>query len=205
MDINELPKFKVEVCFTHYLDPEKILSYNGSEFDFEAYDFLYEAAVGNYHFNDSGSVFNGDMWQNYLYLSSQVLEKFAIDIDDVFLACSYVGFRDKCINLFKLNLVNPYAPCYESIVQPYQAGPAGGSSFFFYFNSSKSLGKYTKTEGAHIVISDPDDFIPFTDGSFIPAGNIVRLSLEMVHKKQTRSFKRAECVHKTGRESVKRS
>ena len=189
----------MKVCNSFYLDPEKILKYNGSDYNMEAYEYLYEAASGNYKFNDTDSVYQDDA-RYYLSASSRVYEEFVMDVDQFLLTCSYSGHRLKCSYLFSY-VQEPLAACYETIVRPTGIGAYHTFNMFFFFNSSKFLGKYTKSLGAHVIVSDPDDFISFKQGTFIEPNDFSTLGVSVFKKRQTRSFEKSKCVHKQGLET----
>ena len=191
------PPLKVKVCNSYYLDPEKILNYNGTDLKIEAYQYLHEAASGNHQFNDTGSVYKNDM-RYFLSVSSRVYSEFALDVDQFLLTCSWSGIiRKKCSSVFAY-VQEPLAVCYETIIEFGGLGAYNSFNLFFYFNTSKALGKYTKSVGAHVIISDPDDFLSLTDSTFIQPNDFSKLSLKVIHKQQTRSFQKAKCVHKYG-------
>ena len=200
-DIDEwhIPALKVKVCYSHYLDPVKILQYNGTEFDFEAYDFLHAAASGNDSFDDSKSALSDDLLY-YFPISSRVLRTFATDLDEFFLACSFAGFRINCPTHFKA-VIDSFVPCFEGIVKLPALGFYSPFTLFFYFNSSKSLGKYTKTEGAYVTVSDPEEYIPPIRGNFVQGHDLLTLATDVIHKRQTVSFPKSKCVAKQGVET----
>ena len=81
------PPVKVKICNSYYLDPEKILSYNGTDLKMEAYQYLYEAASGNHKFNDTSSVNYNDV-RYFMFASSRVYQEFAMNVEQFLLACS---------------------------------------------------------------------------------------------------------------------
>ena len=196
---NFVPPIKVKVCNSFYLDPEKILSYNGTNLKLEAYEYLYEAASGNHQFDDTSSVYYNDVWF-YLAASRRVFKEFAMDVDQFLLSCSWSGNRDNCSNLFSY-VQEPLAVCYEAVVQLKGFGSHTSFNMFFYFNSSKFLGKYTKSLGAYVIVSDPEDFIPVLHGTFVKPNDFPILALRLMHRKQKQSFKKFKCVHKIGLDS----
>ena len=173
------------------------MNYNGEDFGKEAYQYLYEAASENYNFNDNGSVFHDDA-RYFLSASYRVYRQFAMDMDQFILSCSWSGKRQNCSEVLSY-LQEPITVCYETLFTPSTVSES--FNMLFYFNSSKFLGKYTKSQGAYVVVSHPEEYKTFYQGIFIRPKDFSNLALRIVHKRQARSFEKAKCVHKHGLET----
>ena len=190
---------KLKICHTVYLDPDKILGYNGSEIDIEAYEFLYEAVKGNSHFNDSGWVLT-DHLKPFFSISSRVRKTFLTQLNQFMIACFHKERYLDCSNFF-IYYDESYNPCFEGWVTLDGLGLHYAATIFLYFDPAKTLGKYTKSIGANVVLAHPEQHKPHIYGSFIAPGDLLTLSGSFVFKKQAKSFKKSKCVQRQGMET----
>ena len=180
IDETNIPAIKITICNSYYLDPHKILNYNGSEIKFEAYQFLSEAASGNHGFDDSSSVYHNDA--GYIFsISSRVFREFGIDIDEFMLICSRGGYRRKCSEIFTY-FFDGHGPCFQAVHNQSVLGIYDSFNIFIYFNASKSLGKYTKSQGAYVTVADPSHYVSYAEGQFIQPGDYLTLAAELKHR-----------------------
>ena len=191
---------KVKICNSVLLDRNKILSYNGADLKFEAYQFLYEASLGNYGFNDTGWVVTENM-RNFFSVSSRVTQTFRMDVDQFLLACSLGAYDySNCSTLLQF-YDEPFAPCYQAVVNLKGFGYHHTLGFYMYFDPKMTLGKYTQSIGAHVVVSHPEQEIPYINGYFVGPKDRLTLSGSVIYKTQAQPFRKSECINKGGLET----
>ena len=190
---------KVKICNTVFLDPQKILTYNQKEFDLEAYEFLYQAAKGNTAFNDSGWV-KTDHMKPVFMISSRVRRQFLREIDQFMVGCHVRETYQSCPALFSY-FDESYNPCFEGLINLGGIGLHYAATFFLYYDRKTTMGRYTRANGANVVLAHPEQHTPYVHGSFIGAGDLLTLSGSFILKKQEKAFKNSRCVNKSGLES----
>ena len=186
----------VKICNSVFLDIEKILNYDGAEFSYDAYEFLYEAASGNHLFDDSNWVVTTSV-KDVFFLSARVLEEFKLDVEKFLGSCYVVGTYKDCISHFKLHL-DVETLCYQAEID---LGGYGGNlalKLGFFFDPKLHLGKYIEQSGAYVSFSHPTDYLLYSDGFFLEPKDFVRVSATTEHKAQKKSFEKAKCMNAVG-------
>ena len=148
----------IKICNENYLDRRKIL--NKSNPDYEHYQFLTEAMLGNEKFNDSNRIIN---WFSgtFFLLSSNVLQYLALDLNEFLLACLVKGLE--CSKQFHL-YPELFTPCYEATIDMQHFDKNNGISLVFHFDPNITLGKYSDNVGAYIRIAHKEQYIPILEG-----------------------------------------
>ena len=196
---NSTSVVKLKICNTVYMDSDEISAYNGSEFDLEAYEFLYEAVRGNLSFDDRGWVLT-DHLKPFYALSSRVRKRFVMQLDQFMVGCHVHEEYKNCSDFF-VYYDESRNPCFEGLIQKKGYGTHYSTTIFIYFNPKKTLGRYTKLVGANVIMAHPEQLVSHAQGSFIGPGEFLTLSGSFVFKKQKQSFAKSKCVHRGGLET----
>ena len=181
----------VKICNSVFLDTQKVLEYNGTEFAYNTYEFLYEAASGNFMFDDSKSVMSTSV-NDMFFLSNRIIEEFKLDIDMFVGSCYVVGTYRDCIQDFKWHL-DIETSCYQAQIDLGGYGRNRALKLGFFFNPEIQLGKYISQMGAYVTIFHPDHYIPYSSGFFIETKDFIIVSATTEHKVQKQSFEKAKC------------
>ena len=189
------------VCNNIHLDMEKVLSYNGTDFSFDAYEFLYQAALGKVDFNDTTDALQMHSKRYLLLLSSRVAETFKLDLDRFLLTC-FTGFEEgvsikNCLNEFQWYL-EPEIGCYEAKIQLRGYGQSSYLQLDFFLDPSVKMGKYVTQPGVFVTFYHPTDYAGFTDELFLKPNDVYIVSASTEHKTQTQSFKKSKCCESNG-------
>ena len=190
---------KVKICNNVFMDPQKILSYNGSEIDYESYKFLAESFRSN-------DMFEGKDWHTYstlssdrFILSSRILEEFNLDLHEFMIACQ-VGTTNTCTKLFK-PVIDNFMFCYEAVITIHGIGLESAIKISMYFDPEINLGKHTSYLGAIILASHPEDYLQAVgNGIFLLPNEAALVDVSSTYRTQTQSFPNAPCVDKKGLE-----
>ena len=191
-------EIKIKICNKVFLDPDKIINYNGTEFGKDTYWFLVEAIAGNYTFDDSTWVTKNHM-NNRFFLSQRIVKEFLMDVDQFMISCVVDYSFKNCSEIFHF-YDEPRSPCFEGTVSLMGQGHYHNVNIYFYFNPHKTLGKYSRTIGANVVVDHPETYTPSVAASYIGPGEALIVPVTIVHKKQETSFSKSKCVSKQGLE-----
>lgn len=181
----------VKVCNSVFLDTKKILAYNGTEFGYDAYEFLYEAASGNFMFDDGKWVMSTSV-NDMFFLSNRMLDEFRLDVEDFVGTCYVAGIYEDCIKDFEWHL-DIETSCYQAKIDLGGYGKGRALKLGFFFNPEIQLGKYIAQKGAYVAIFHPDDYIPYSNGFFVEPKDFIIISATTEHKVQKQSFEKAKC------------
>ena len=148
----------IKICNENYLDKNKIL--NDCCHNYESYQFLREAMLGNENFNDTNRLLQ---WINgpLFFLSSGLLQHLALDLDEFLLAC--FSSTSDCSNYFHL-YQEPFTPCYEATIDMKHFDRNNGISLYFYFDPNVTMGKYNEDIGAYVRVGHEGQYIPTLEG-----------------------------------------
>ena len=183
----------VTICNSQFWDPETILRYNGSEFPFDSYQFLYEAASGNVLFNDSAWVVTTAL-HDFFLVSSRILKKFTVDFDDFVLACLEVNENRDCKPAFSW-YQDKQVSCYRGKIELANYGMHHGNlAFGFYFDPRLSWEKYSSAPGVSVTIAHEEQYLPPWDGVFVRPGDFVIVSASTTRVSQKMSFNKVKCL-----------
>ena len=201
VDPPEIPDpVRVKICNSVFLDPEKILHYDGADISSDQFNFLYQAAIKNYSFNDRLFVLNSEIRQQLL-LSSRTLNKFKLDKEKFMLFCYSRYYFQGCFSNFTWHLETT-GGCYQADLQLYAYGLYDLFSIRFYFDPELALERYTRGRiGAYVSITHPQDSVSSSDTFFLSPNDAVLVSAKTVHKVQIVSFQDSKCVHRYGLET----
>ena len=190
--------FYVRICNNVYLDPAKILKYNGTSFSYASYEFLYEAVSGNTGFDDSAWVYKHPM-RDYFLIPTRVFDEFRLNIEDFMLNCQIVNSKESCIHKFKWYL-DPYMPCYLAKLDVKGFGLYQYLRIDLNFDPEVTLGKYTTKLGAFVVFYHPDEYKSLIDGFYLGPNEAAVVTATGPHEKQEKSIGKSKCVHRNGLE-----
>ena len=186
----------VKICNSVFLDMEKVLNYNGANISYESYEFLYEAALGNFMFDDSKWVLSTSV-NDIFFLSARTIDAFKLDIGKFLGTCYVVGTYKDCIQDFKWHL-DIETSCYQAEVDLGGYGRNRALKLGFYFSPDITLGKYIAQLGAYVTFFHPTDYIPYSGGFFLEPKDFVVVSATTEHKVQKTSLKKAKCISTEG-------
>ena len=200
VDISEVSKdIKVKICNNVFLDPQKILNYNGTDLKPESFNFLLQSLTETHSSNE-----NSD-WRHFsaltvdkFVLSSRIMETFRLDLDKFMISC-YVGHSEySCLHLFR-PVIDNFMVCYEAVIDAVSVGLHYSIGIALYFNPDIKFGKYTSTWGSIVSVSHPEEFVePEENGLYVLSNELAIISASVTHRIQTQSFKRSPCVDKYG-------
>ena len=186
----------VKICNSVFLDAQKILKYNGTEFNYDAYEFLYEAVSGNFLFDDSKWVVSTSV-NDMFFLSNNVLDAFRLDVDMFLGTCYVVGSYRNCIPDFEWHL-DVETSCYQAQIDLGGYGRNRALKLGFFFNPDIQLGKYISLPGVYVTFFHPRDYIPYSSGFYVVPKDFVVVSATTEHKVQKASFEKAKCFEPDG-------
>ena len=116
--------------------------------------------------------------RSYLLMSSEVYEEFRLERDEFMLACFVRGSEENCKQRFKF-VLDSGAPCYEAHITIPGYGIHNYLRIFLYFDPSLSIGTISQRNGASVVFSHIEDYVPLIRRFFI-APSEVQKSLDHV-------------------------
>ena len=147
---------KIKICNQIFLDPHKILNYNGTDVDSDSHNFLYQTLTGGpIPENSFRSYYHP--FRDFYVMSEKVFETFKFDIDKFMLACGVNLFEKSCISDFKFYL-EPHASCYEAHISNLGFGVYQYLEILLYFDPDLALYNFTEKLGAYVVISHVDEY-----------------------------------------------
>ena len=187
---------KVKICNNVFVDLEKVLNYNGSEFDPKSYEFLFHANTVNDSFQEESWVFRSYVDQRYL-LSSRFLEAFKLDLDQFMMSCFLIPKIEDCFHKFKFTF-DGSMPCYEATFSTKNFGKDNAIGFMLYFDPEINVGKYTSSLGAYVAVSHGEDYKSVLDGIFVGPLDDYIISTSTNVIKQTQSFEKSKCRFSDG-------
>ena len=192
---------RVKICNTVFLDPQKILNYNGiPTVSSEQYNFLLQAVLKNYSYDDSDFVSDYELYQQ-LILSNRTFNYFKLDKEEFILYCYLPYLEEGCFSNFKWHL-EPSGGCFQGDIQLKGYGKDDRFEILFYFDPDISLERYTRGRiGAYISITHPQDSVSSSNKFFLHPNDLAVVSAKTVHKIQTYSFEESKCVHRYGLET----
>ena len=195
MEPNEQPEpFVITLCNKIFLDPQKILDYNQSEsstFKKEAFEFLYQAAIGNDSFDDTSWVVTTPS-RDYFMLSARVADFFKIDLEKFMVTCIAMKNYTDCRSFFRWD-TEEYGYCYQATIDPGGYGDYRSLLIGIYFDPNITLGRYTLNMGARISVSHPKDNTGTGETFFLKPQESAEVLVSVEHKSQSRSFDKATC------------
>ena len=118
-----------------------VLAYNGTNFDFDSYEFLYQAALGNTSFNDQMYVQPTPSGKYRVFTSARVLETFKLDLDRFMVFCHLRGSPDNCMEDFQWNL-HPEIGCYEPKIGLKNYGEFWSVTLTLFFDPNITMCRY---------------------------------------------------------------
>ena len=190
---------KVKICNSVFVDLQKVLAYNGSEFNRSSYEFLFHTDPENHNFSDREWIIRSFIDKRYL-LSNRLLSKFRLDLEQFWLICSQTPGSEDCFNSFQFNL-DPTLPCYEATFSTKLFGKDNAILLWLYFDPEINLGRYTNTLGAYVSISHAEEYKYVFDGIFVGPHDEFIVSTTAQHMKQSESFEKNKCYLFTGPET----
>ena len=188
----------VKICNEVYLDPVKIVNYNGEDLQSVSYEFFQEAILEGSGTDIKYNRSYRHPFREHLVISSKVYEVFKYDLDEFVLSCNQIDNR-KCIRPFKFHLED-HASCYEAQIDTFGYGEYQYIEFFFYFDPNVTLRKYTRNLGANIIFSHIDDYVSPLDGFFLAPNEAAIVSATGVFSTQIESFRKSKGTNRNGLE-----
>ena len=202
IDISDVSKeIKIKICNDVFLDPRKILNYNGSQIDFGSYEFLVQALRGNDSFQDFDWHAFQTLAADKLILSSRIMQEFKLDLQEFAISCNIGHMESNCFHLFK-PVIDDFRLCYEAVIDALSVGQANFAiGIFFYLDPEVNLRSYTSSFGLILVVSHPEEYtLAEENGIFLLPNELVTITTSPTHRIQTQSFHNAPCVDKKGYE-----
>ena len=201
LDPPELPDpVRVKICNNVFLDPRKILQYNGTDVSPNQHNFLLQAVKGNNSFDDSLYVSQDQIKQEFL-LSQSAFNEFKLDKEDFIVQCRLPYYEEDCLSTLKWH-VETSGVCYQGDIQLYGYGTYELVTILFYFDPAITLERYTRGRlGAYVSITHPEDSLSYSNTFFLNPNDLAVISAKTVHKNQEDSFDDSKCEHRYGLET----
>ena len=182
---------KVKICNSVFVDLQKVLTYNGSDFNRDSYEFLFHTETDSYQFSDSNWVIRSFADKRYM-LSSRFLTEFKLELNQFLILCAETPGMSTCSKLFYFTL-DPSLPCYEAIVPTKELGKDNAFILWFYFDPNITVGRYTTSLGAYVTVTHAEEYKSIMDGIFVGPQDEFVISTTVQHFKQSQSFEKSRC------------
>ena len=188
----------IELCHKIVFDEEKIIAYNGTEYDKKSINFLKQMVLQNDSFNHRDFILPSTFGDTFL-LSPRIMDAFKLDLNQFLTTCIIFGsFRD-CSQNFKFHLEFA-SSCYKAQIDLGGFGTSRALMLGFYFDPNHKFGKYSVDPGLSVAIHHPNDHLSPLEGFTLAARDHVIVTANVEHKLQHFSFEKAECAKKTTQE-----
>ena len=182
----------IKVCNKNFFDDNKIVKYNGTEFDPKSVNFLKQMVLGNTSFDIKNWILTSSYGDTFL-LSPRILNAFKLDIDKFLIACLVLGEFSDCSTRFQLHL-DFYTLCYLAKIDLAGLGTNRGVTLGFYFDPGQKFGRYQGVQGVQIAIHHPDDHLSPLEGFALNGNEDVIVSASVERKIQRKSLAKAKCT-----------
>ena len=188
----------IELCNKIVFDEEKIIAYNGTEYDRKSINFLKQMVLQNDSFNHRDFILPSTYGETFL-LSPRIMDAFKLDLGHFMTHCLLVGSFHDCSQTFKFHLEFSSA-CYKAEIDLGGFGTNRALMLGFYFDPRHKFGKYSSNAGLSVAIYHSKDHIPPLEGFTLAAREHAIVKAKMERKTQYFSFEKAECTTETSLE-----
>ena len=183
----------ITLCNNIFFDEEKILNYNGSDYDEDSITFLKQMVLMNDSFDHRTWVRSAPFGDVFL-LSPRILDHFKLDLNKIMITCFKLGNFTDCSTDFEF-VLDYFSSCYRARINIQGFGTNSALALAFYLNSEFRFGKYSGYPKISVSIHHPDDYVSPLEGFAISANDYVIVTATTEEKTQEISFGKAKCTH----------
>ena len=156
LDTNRVARPGYEIVNNAYLDPHKIINYNGSKGSFANMHEINESVMEDHLYGGSQSQKAVNLTEhpsNHLLISRRNLEAFKVDMDQFMIGCTESGHYVNCHQVFKWSMDCEHG-CYKSANADIpHCGLFFSHSAYLYFDPELHMGRFTPTIGATVTLN----------------------------------------------------